>query len=321
MNELILNTEFDKSLAVSAPLIDDAKSYIKNSFSKNTLKFYAIDWKIFFNWCESNKLSPLPASSEAICLFLTDQTINHNKAPATLIRRLAAIRLAHLSEGHQSQTKHPTVLRVMRGIRRTTKHEVKKKSSATVDRIEAMIEHCPNTITGLRDKALLLLGFAGAFRRSELVALTFKDIERTDDGIKVIIRRSKTDQEGKGYTLAIPNGTRLRIVDALFHWLKAANITEGYLFRPIRKGGKVQQSALSDRAVANLVKFYAGKAGLNVDKFGGHSLRAGFITSAAKAGASIIKMMEVSRHTNINILSGYIRNENLFENHAGEKFL
>jgi integrase len=154
-----------------------------------------------------------------------------------------------------------------------------------------------------------------------LVALTLDDIQKTDDGIRANIRRSKTDQEGKGFILAIPNGTRLRIVDSLFDWLKSANITSGHLFRSVKKGGKISFLPLSPRSVANIVKKYAARAGLDVDNFSGHSLRAGFLTSAARAGASITKMMEVSRHADLKTLAGYIRNENLFENHAGEKFL
>jgi len=321
MKEIIVYPKFEKNLSISEDLIDEAKSYTKYSFSESTRKFYKIDWRIFSEWCAINNLCPLPSTPETICLFLTDQTLNLKIAPATLVRRLAAIRLRHSSSELESPTKHHLVRRIMQGIRRKSNHVIKKKSAATVDRIEQLISFCPGDITGLRDKALLLLGFAGAFRRSELVALKYEDIEKTDDGIKVLIRRSKTDQEGRGQSIAIPNGTRFRIVDSLFSWLNEANITNGYLFRSINKSKKVSVDGLCSRTVAIIVKKYVAKAGLNVDNFSGHSLRAGFITSAAKHGASISKMMEVSRHTNSNILLGYIRNENLFENHAGEKFL
>ena len=184
-----------------------------------------------------------------------------------------------------------------------------------------MITHCPDTLARLRDKALLLLGFAGAFRRSELVALTINDIEHTPEGIKVTIRKSKTDQEGQGQTIAILNGIRFRVVDALTAWLYMANITEGHLFRSIKKGDHVQSMPLTDRSVANIVKQYAKKAGLTVNDFRGHSLRVGFITSGTAAGADLFKLMEISRHKKPETIIGYVRESKLFENHAGEKFL
>lgn len=185
----------------------------------------------------------------------------------------------------------------------------------------AIIAHCPDTLTGIRDRALLLLGFAGAFRRSELVALEVNDIERTPEGIKITIHKSKTDQEGQGQVIAIPNGVNFRVVDALMSWLNAAGITEGALFRSIKKGGAIQTAALTSRSVANIVKQYAGLAGLTVDDFSGHSLRAGFITSGAEAGADLFKLMEVSRHTHPKTVMGYVRNAQLFDNHAGAEFL
>lgn len=318
--ELVLSKDKEQNLSTAKVLLEAAIETMEASLSPSTRKMYRIDWNIFSEWCDYNKFNPLPASAETLCLFLTDQHTG-GFAPATLIRRMAAIALAHERAGFDSPTKLPAVKKLMKGIKRTTTHEVIKKSAATVDRVQEMISHCPETLIGMRDKALLLLGFAGAFRRSELVALTINDIIKTDDGIKVMIKRSKTDQEGKGCIIAIPNGPNLRVVDNLFAWLKAGKITKGPLFRSIRKSNKVQEAALSTESVAKIIKRYAIKCGYNVDNFSGHSLRAGLITSAAKAGASINKIMEISRHSDINTLVGYVRNENLFENHAGEKFL
>jgi integrase len=230
--------------------------------------------------------------------------------------------MAHETQGYDTPTQHKGVKAVINGIKREKGIAPRKKAPATAERITSMIAHCyTDTLAGLRDKALLLLGFAGAFRRSELVAITMKDIERTPEGIKVIIRKSKTDQDGQGQTVAILNGTRFRVVDALLAWLYAANINDGYLFRPIKKGGHLQARALTDRSVASIVKNYASKAGLVVDDFSGHSLRAGFITSGAQAGADLFKLMEVSRHKKPETIMGYVRESKLFENHAGQKFL
>lgn len=298
-----------------------AKGYLQQALSPSTRKFYAIDWRIFSRWCEALKLIALPATPDTVARFLAAQTSNGMK-PATLIRRLAAIRMAHEAKGYATPTQHKGVKAVLKGIKREKGIAQKKKAPATAERIESMIAYCsPDTLTGLRDKALLLLGFGGAFRRSELVALTVNDIERTPEGIKVTIRKSKTDQEGLGQVIAILNGSRFRVVDTLMKWLHAANIDEGHLFRPIKKGGQVQSMALTDRSVATIVKTYAGKAGLTVDDFSAHSLRAGFITSGAAAGADLFKLMEVSRHKKPETVIGYVRESKLFENHAGENFL
>lgn len=319
-NELITKTTINQQLATQAKLDELAKSYMQRSLSPSTRKFYAIDLRIFAKWCESLGLIALPAIPDTLARFLAAQASQGIK-PATLIRRLAAIRMAHEAQGYSTPTQHKGVKAVLKGIKREKGIAPRRKAPATAERIESMIAHCSDTPAGLRDKALLLLGFAGAFRRSELVALTVDDIERTPEGVKVTIRKSKTDQEGQGQVIAILNGTRFRVVDALMTWLDAAYICEGHLFRSIKKGGQVQSMALTDRSVANIVKHYAGKAGLNVDDFSAHSLRAGFITSGAVAGADLFKLMEISRHKKPETIIGYVRESKLFENHAGEKFL
>jgi integrase len=179
----------------------------------------------------------------------------------------------------------------------------------------------PDSLVGLRDRAILLLGFAGALRRSELVALNVADIEPSDGGLRVNIRRSKTDQEGEGTVIAIVVGITDCPAKALIAWLSAAAIIEGPVFRPINKAGKVSRRRLSDRSVANVVKFYAGRIGLDARVFSGHSLRSGFLTSAAANGASIFKMMDVSRHKSIDNLRAYVRDAELFKNRAGAGLL
>lgn len=182
-----------------------------------------------------------------------------------------------------------------------------------------MIASCPDTLKGQRDRALLLFGFAGAFRRSELVALTVEDLTSVPEGVKVRIRKSKTDQEGTGQEIAIPNGATLRIAEALKRWLVAAKITTGPIFRRISKSGGVGP-ALSERSVALIVKTYALKAGLDPAHFAGHSLRSGFLTTAAEHGATLLKMVEVSRHRSLDTLRGYVRSAELFKGHAGMDF-
>jgi integrase len=184
-----------------------------------------------------------------------------------------------------------------------------------------MLACCPDTLTGKRDRTLLALGFAGAFRRSELVALTVADLAEAPDGYQVTIRHSKTDQEGAGQQIAIPRGYRIRPVEAVQVWLAASGITEGPLFCPIGKGDRLQGAPLSAFSAAQIVKAHAEHAGLDPALFAGHSLRAGFLTSAAESGSSVFKMMEVSRHKSVDVLRGYVRRADLFKEHAGISFL
>jgi Phage integrase family len=165
------------------------------------------------------------------------------------------------------------------------------------------------------------IGFAGAFRRSELVALNADDIEETAEGLRVTIRRSKTDQEGFGHVIAIPRGMIACPVAALKAWLEAAVITEGPVFRPVAKGGRLQATRLTDGSVADIVKAHAQRAGLDPELFAGHSLRSGFLTSAAARGASIFKMADQSRHKSMDTLRGYVRDAEIFKCHAGEGLL
>jgi integrase len=166
-----------------------------------------------------------------------------------------------------------------------------------------------------------MLGFGGAFRRSELVALDIADLEETDEGLRVTIRRSKTDQEGQGATIAIVRGGACCPCRALKAWLDAAGIHEGAIFRPVAKGGKVRDRRLTSKSVCDQVKVYADRIGLNAASFSAHSLRAGFLTSAARRGASVFKMRDVSRHKSMDVLQAYVRDADLFRDHAGAGLL
>ena len=187
--------------------------------------------------------------------------------------------------------------------------------------MHSMVAMAPDRLSGLRDRALLLMGFAGAFRRSELVAPNVSDIAEAKTGLLVTIRRSKTDQERQGVTIAIARGDIACPVKALREWLDAAGIKAGPIFRPIDRHGNLLPSRLTAQSVANIVKAYAGRAGFDASTFSGHSLRSGFLTSAAAKGASIFKMMDVSRHKSVDTLRGYVRDAELFKDHAGAGLL
>jgi site-specific recombinase XerD len=209
----------------------------------------------------------------------------------------------------------------MRGIRRSKGTARTKKAPATNDLVLAMAALTGTDANGLGDRALLLVGFAGAFRRSELVALDVSDLQETESGLLVTIRRSKTDQEGQGRTVAIVRGSIACPVKAVRRWLEATHITEGPLFRAVGKGGRVGSKRLSDKQVARTIKSHADRLGLDVSSFAGHSLRAGFLTSAAAKGANIFKMRDVSGHKSMDTLQGYVRSAEAFRNHAGAGLL
>jgi site-specific recombinase XerD len=288
--------------------------------SAGTRRAYGSDWSIFTAWCAARGLESLPASPGTAARFLSSQARDAKKS-STIGRRAAAIAYAHKLAGHEPPTNAETVKAVVRGIRRAIGTAPVRKAPATADLVMQMIESCPVNLIGLRDRALLALGFAGAFRRSELVALEVSDLLATVDGFRVTIRRSKTDQEGEGQEIAIPRGCRIEPVAAIEAWLAASGITAGPIFRPIAKGGHIQGVPLSGHSAAAIVKAAAKRVGLDASTFAGHSLRAGFLTSAAEAGGSVLKMVEVSRHKSIDMLTTYVRRSNLFREHAGAAFL
>jgi integrase len=199
--------------------------------------------------------------------------------------------------------------------------EKRQKAPATSDVLISMVEHAPATLIGLRDRALLLLGFAGAFRRSEISALNIQDLEEVADGYRVHVRRSKTDQEGAGQVVAVVRGAKACPVTAVLAWLDAAGIADGPVFRPIDKVGRVSTRALTPHTIGKIVKRYAGFAGYNAAEFGGHSLRAGFATSAVLRGANLFKVMDVTRHKSTDTLRGYVRRAEEFRDHAGAGLL
>jgi site-specific recombinase XerD len=275
---------------------------------------------LFQGWCTQHGVVALPASPETVAAFIATEAERGTKA-STIGRRMASIRYAHKLAGLPIPTDDERVRATARGIRRTIGTAAVKKAPATNDKLLAMVAIQDVTIAGLRDRALLLVGFAGAFRRSELVALDVADIVETAEGLRVTIKHSKIDQEGAGAIIAVVRGSVACPVAALKAWLTAAAITEGPLFRRVNKGGRVLPNRLTAQSVALIVKARARRIGLKPEDFAGHSLRAGFLTSAAKRGASIFKMLDVSRHRNIDTLKGYVRDGQLFTNHAGNGLL
>ena len=311
-----------KNLAAEPPANELALAlkFARAEKSEASRRAYRSDFQLFSRWCAARNLSPLPATPATLAAFLACEA-RRGSRPSSIARRLAGIRHAHLLAGHEPPTQSEMVRATLRGIRRTVGSAPQRKAPLTADLLRAMVAVAPDNLMGLRDRALLLIGFAGALRRSELVGLDVSDLKQGKAGLQLRIRASKTDQEQRGTAVAITPGSSTCPIAALNEWLAAAGIDHGPVFRPVFKGGRVGDARLSDRAVAEIVKTYARRIGLDPTLFSGHSLRAGFLTSAAQRGASLFKMRDVSRHRSLDTLSGYVRDGEFFRDHAGAGLL
>ena len=312
----LASIEFDRAFAA-------ARQYARMSRAKSTWRAYRCDWLQFEAWCKTLGLQPLPALPETIAMFVASQATG-GLNPSTLTRRLAAIRLIHLGAGHPSPHNTIQVTEVMRGIRRNWAKPPNRKAPALVEEIKKMVDAVEtHTNKGLRDRALLLFGFAGALRRSELVALNTWNLEHRKEGVKVTIDVSKTDQEAQGQTIAIvrQSDSPYCPVQALEDWLAVSGNERGALFRRMRRGDNIGVGRLSAQSVAIVIKFYAKKVGLDSSRYSGHSLRRGFLTSAARNRANIFKMADQSRHKSLDVLRQYVQEEEMFEDNAGEGLL
>ncbi len=304
--------------------IESAAAYAKASRASSTQRVYASDWRIFLAWCDERSIEPLPADPRAVATFLAAEA-DLGAKPATIGRRLAAIGYFHKQAGFQppqAREGSAVISQVLGGIRRTKGVRPQRKRAADGDALRDMLRAIQGEgLRSARDRAVLALGMAAALRRSEIVALTLDDIELVPQGLKVIVRGSKTDQERVGAVIAVPEGRRIKPKALLLAWMEAAAHREGPLFRKLTPADRLTDRPMSDRAIARLVQKHAAAAGYAPEEFAGHSLRAGFLTEAEANGASIFKMQEVSRHKSVQVLAAYVRSRELFREHAGEKFL
>ena len=345
--------------ALSADDLAGARSFVDASRAASTRKAYAADWRRFSQWCHARGAPALPANPALVAVYLSALSLR-GLAPPSIGRALAAIAYAHKRAGLVAPhcgADGAVVAEVLAGIRRSREDAPDKKLAADADIVMQLLWSITgNSLAALRDRALIAFGMALAARRSELVALDMADLAWEPKGLRVTIRRSKTDQEGEGAVVAVPEGRRLTPLAHLRAWLAAARITEGAVFRPLWKGGgrqgssgetdgeptggggqqgsvgpageeptklhrRVRDARLSDHAVARIVQARAAAAGLDPAHYAGHSLRSGFVTAAARAGADVWKIQQVSRHRSMQVLSEYVRDARLFDDHAGEPFL
>lgn len=311
--------------AILACEIAAARDYRGRARAANTLRSYASDWRQFERWCEVRALNPCPARVEAVATYLA-ALARAGRADSTVARHLAAIGWRHRQAGEvppAARDDRSAIADTLSGIRREQRaRPSRKKAPIAATDLASMIAAADGEGTrSIRDRAVMALGLAAALRRSELVGLELCDVEFVSEGLRLTIRHSKTDQEGEGQVVAVPSGRLLRPVARLRAWLSVRGAAPGPLFWKIDPQGRAVEAAMSDRSVARVVQKYAGRAGLDPESVGGHSLRAGFLTEAARTRASIAKMQEVSRQKKVDVLLGYVRSAELFEDRAGKKFL
>ena len=311
-------------------LINDVKSLeietlknLKNSKAQNTLRAYQSDFRDFSAFCSKNGFSAIPTLPKIIALYLTH--LSKSSKFSTLKRRLASISVLHKLKGHYLDTKHPIIMENLHGIKRTLGSRQKAKKPILINDLRLIIKAIDEEKTEtknhvqakfrsqekLRNKALILIGFAGGFRRSELVNIDYEDIEFVTEGVKILIKRSKTDQSGEGIIKAIPyfeNHEFCPVIALKEHGKnKFANTNKGKIFE------------ISDKSVALIIKKYAQKAGLDPTKYAGHSLRSGFATTAAEFGAEERNIMAMTGHKTTQMVRRYIREGNLFKNNSLNK--
>jgi integrase len=316
----------DKLITLSHPstgledLIQKANDLIRAAKAPSTRKAYQSDFRIYDSWCTDHGLTSLPSAPETIALYIASWVVAR-LAPATIARRLASISKAHQAAGFEespASTRHFVVSEVLKGARRTLGVAQKCKDPLLLNDIRRLVDSCPKNLLGLRDRALILTGFAGAFRRSELCAMAVCDLSFSDSGLVIKVPRSKADQEQAGDKVAIPFGGHEETcpIKALREWLAAANVTSGAVFRAVDRHNKVAANGLHRDSIAEIFKTAATRAGINATNIAGHSVRAGMATQAALNGSSERAIAKTTRHRSRRVLRRYIRPGELFRENA-----
>ena len=300
-------------------LIQKAKTFVAAAKAPATLKAYRNDWRDFESWCRAHQLPSLPSTPETVALYIADRA--STLASGTITRRLTSITKAHQAAGFTNSpatTRHFVVGETLKGIRRTigtAQHGKDPLLSADIRRIVAARRR---DLLGIRDSALVLAGFAGGFRRSELAGIHISDLKFSSDGVVITIRKSKTDQDGAGREVGLPFGNSQDTcpVRTLRQWLVASGISDGPVFRSVGRYGHVSRRGLHKDSIGKLLKRAARRAGLKVDELGGHSLRAGCVTQAAMNGVREFVIMKQTGHKTVVTLRRYIRSGEIFRENA-----
>ena len=296
---------------------------LKNSKAKNTLRAYKSDFKDFSIFCAKHGINSLPTEPKIISLYLTH--LSKYSKISTLRRRLVSISMFHKLKGHYLDTKHPIIVENLMGIRRLKGSIQKGKKPLLISHLKSIVnvinEYRTDEIKKLRDKTIILIGFGGGFRRTELISIDYDDLEFVPEGLKINIKKSKTDQFGEGMIKGLPYFTNEIYcpVTNLKKWLKISKIRSGPIFRRFSKGLSLTNQRLSDQSVVLLMKKYLTLAGIENKNFAGHSLRSGFATVAAESGADERSIMAMTGHKSTEMVRRYIKEVNIFKNNALNK--
>tara|TARA_B100000768_G_C11266111_1_gene371147 strand:+ start:39 stop:995 length:957 start_codon:yes stop_codon:yes gene_type:complete len=305
-------------------LQEETSLNLQSSKADNTIRAYKSDFKDFSLFCVQNEFNSLPTEPKIVSLYLTYLSTKEAKM-STLKRRLVSIGIIHKLKGHYLDTKHPTIIENVMGIKRRKGSIQKGKKPISINSLKLMIDvidqQNKDDIKKLRDRTIILIGFSGGFRRNEIVSLDYDDLDFVPEGLKINIRRSKTDQFGEGSIKALPyfDNSQYCPVLSLKNWLKISQITSGSLFRRFSKGSKLSENRLTDQTVALLIKEYLKLANIDSKNYSGHSLRSGFATSAAESGVEERSIMAMTGHKSTEMVRRYIKEANLFKNNALNK--
>jgi site-specific recombinase XerD len=305
-------------------LQDETLVNLRSSKASNTVRAYKSDFNDFGLFCAKNGFKSLPSEPKIVSLYLTHLSIKDIKI-STLKRRLVSIGMVHKLKGHYLDTKHPVIIENIMGIKRRKGSIQNGKKPLLINSLKLIIkvinEQKKEKIKKLRDKSIILIGFSGGFRRNEIVTLNYEDLEFVSEGLKIAIRRSKTDQFGEGSIKALPyfDNSEYCPVITLKQWLEVSKIDSGPIFRRFSKGSKLLEHRLTDQTVALLIKEYLNLAGIDSKNYSGHSLRSGFATTAAESGAEERSIMAMTGHKTTQMVRRYIHEANLFKNNALNK--
>lgn len=320
-DDLVGSTAQGGAVARLQGLAARARGFMEAAKAENTRRAYRSDWRQFESWCGTHGLTCMPAASDTIALYLTALAADHK--PASLQRKLTSITKAHQAAGFPSPAsmQNAVVSETLKGIRRTLGTAQPGKEPLLTADILKMLDALGDRVIDCRDRALLLVGFAGGFRRSEIVDLDVADVNETADGLVIRLRRSKTDREGKGTTVALPCGSTAATcpVRSYRAWIAAAGLDDGPAFRSVDRHGRVGSGRMNTGSVARLIKRAAEAAGLEAANYAGHSLRAGFVTQAFLNGAPEVSILRQTRHQSLNTLRKYIRDRSLFRDNPAAK--
>ena len=305
-------------------LQDETITNLRSSKANNTLRAYKSDFKDFRLFCIKHNLQSMPSNPNTVSVYLTSLSKLDAKI-STLRRRLVSIGVVHKLKGHYLDTKHPIIVENLLGIKRTKGSFQKGKKPILINHLNKIIEAINKDktpiIKKLRDKSLILIGFSGGFRRSEIISIDCEDLEFVEEGLKIMVKRSKTDQYGEGHLKGIPYFTNETLcpVRTLKDWIGISKINSGPIFRKFNKGFNLSNLRLTDQTIALLIKDYLNKAGLDSRSYSGHSLRSGFASVTAEAGADERSIMTMTGHKTTQMVRRYIREANIFKNNALNK--